>query len=48
MLTSLRYKKINNIAFLAGFNFGYFGEFLTENPQYKDITLEGLEDGLSF
>ena len=45
MLNAVNYKKINNIASLAGFNFGYFSQFAQQDNNIKDVTLEGLSLG---
>jgi len=44
-LTSLKYPQIKNIASLAGFNFGFFSDYLLLNPQFVDATMDGLSQG---
>lgn len=44
-LTSIKYPKIKNIASLAGFNFGFFSDYLLQNPQFVDATMDGLSQG---
>ncbi len=44
-LTSIKYPQIKNIASLAGFNFGFFSEYLLQNPQFVDATMDGLAQG---
>ena len=44
-LTSIKYPQIKNIASLAGFNFGFFSNYLTHNPQFLDATMDGLSNG---
>jgi len=44
-LTTIKYPQIKNIASLAGFNFGFFSDYLIQNPQFVDTTLDGLAQG---
>jgi len=44
-LSSLKYPKIKHIASLAGFNFGFFSEYLLHNPQFVEATMDGLAQG---
>lgn len=44
-LTSIKYPQIKNIASLAGFNFGFFAEYLLQNPQFVEQTKDGLSQG---
>ena len=44
-LTSIKYPQIKNIASLAGFNFGFFSDYLLQNPQFIDATMDGLSQG---
>ena len=44
-LTSIKYPQITNIASLAGFNFGFFSDYLLQNPQFVDATMDGLSQG---
>ncbi len=44
-LTSIKYPQIKNIASIAGFNFGFFSEYLLQNPQFIDATMDGLAQG---
>ncbi len=44
-LTSIKYPQIKNIASLAGFNFGFFSDYLLQNPQFVDATMDGLSQG---
>jgi len=44
-LTSLKYPQINHIASLAGFNFGFFSDYLLQNPQFVEATMDGLSQG---
>ncbi len=44
-LTSIKYPQIKNIASLAGFNFGFFSEYLLQNPQFVEATMDGLAQG---
>lgn len=45
LLNAVNYKKIKNIASLAGFNFGYFSQFAQHDNNIKDVTMEGLSLG---
>lgn len=45
LLNAVNYKKIKNIASLAGFNFGYFSQFAQQDNNIKDVTMEGLSLG---
>ncbi|MEN8194505.1 MAG: alpha/beta fold hydrolase [Bacteroidota bacterium] len=45
LLTSVKYEQIKNIAFLAGFNFGYFSHFTEQDEKIKEATFEGLANG---
>lgn len=42
LYVSKKFSQIKNIVSLAGFNFGYFSEFLLQNPEYIEQTKEGL------
>lgn len=46
-LTSIKYPKIKNIASLAGFNFGFFTDYIIQNPQFLETTMDGLTQGAS-
>ncbi|MDA3861992.1 MAG: alpha/beta fold hydrolase [Melioribacteraceae bacterium] len=45
LLTSIKYPQIKNIASLAGFNFGFFTDYIIKNPQFLNATIEGLSQG---
>lgn len=45
LLKSANYKKIKNVALLAGFNFGYFSKFTEQDTNIKNATIEGLSIG---
>ncbi len=45
LLTAVNNSEIKNAASLAGFNLGFFGKFLKENPQYHELTKERLAYG---
>ncbi len=42
LLNSAKYNDIKNIAFLAGFNFGYFAQFIKNDKSIEEATMEGL------
>ena len=44
-LTSIKYPQIKNIASLAGFNFGFFTDYILQNPKFFDRTMDGLSQG---
>ena len=44
-LASIENPRIKNIASLAGFNFGFFSNYLIHNPQFLDATMDGLSNG---
>ena len=44
-LASIKYPQIKNIASLAGFNFGFFSDYLLQNPQFVAATMDGLSQG---
>lgn len=45
LLTAAQNESIKHAGSFAGFNMGYFGKFLKENPQFKDIAKERMEFG---
>lgn len=45
LLNSVNYEKIQNVASLAGFNFGYFYQFTEQDTNIKNATMEGLTIG---
>ncbi|MCF6270172.1 MAG: alpha/beta fold hydrolase [Melioribacteraceae bacterium] len=44
-LTSIKYPQIKNIASLSGFNFGFFTDYIIQNPQFLDVTMDELSQG---
>ena len=45
LLNSVDYNDIKHIAFLAGFNFGYFAQFIRQDKNIEAATMEGLTLG---
>lgn len=45
LLASIRYPKIKNIASLAGFNFGFFTDYILKKTQFIETTMEFLSQG---
>jgi len=48
LLASIKYEQIKKIAFLAGFNFGGFAEYLLAHPEFIEETTKGLVMGSEF
>ena len=48
LMSAINNPKIKNIASLAGFNFGYFTNFINQNPQHLNAVVEGLSQGALF
>ncbi len=44
-LASIKYPEIKNIASLAGFNFGFFTDYVLQNPQFIGTTMDFLSQG---
>lgn len=44
-LTSIKYPQIKNIVSLSSFNFGFFTDYIIQNPQFLDITMDELSNG---
>lgn len=44
----VRHDEIKNAGFLAGFNAGFFGEYLVNHPEIKDYTLEHMQYAIPF
>ncbi len=45
LLIAAKNKSIKNAGSFGGFNIGYFGKFLKENPQFMELTKERMEFG---
>lgn len=45
LLTSLKYPKIQNVISIAGFNFGLFTDYIMQNTNFLNATIDGLSQG---